>query len=49
MSAAQDPEVASTWAEDEDQLSREKLQMIKARTMFEMVEEVEPSIRGGVT
>ena len=34
-------EVASTWADEEDQLSREKLQMIKARTMYEMVEEIE--------
>eukprot|EP00966_Prymnesium_polylepis_P194231 4502692-Prymnesium_polylepis.1 len=36
-----DAEIASTWAEEEDQLSREKLQMIKARTMYEMVEEIE--------
>ena len=37
MSAAED---CSTWAEDEDQLSREKLQMIKART--EMVVAARP-------
>lgn len=39
--ALTDAEVASTWADEEDQLSREKLQMIKARTMYEMVEEIE--------
>lgn len=38
---AHDLEVASTWADEEDQLSREKLQMIKARTMYEMVEEID--------
>ena len=34
-------EAASSWADEEDQISREKLQMIKAHTMYEMVEEIE--------
>ena len=34
-------EMASTWADEEEALSREKMQMIKARTMYEMVEEIQ--------